>query len=79
MSNMPLLVKLTDAHSRQPSYIDSANIRILTKDAKNPLLTMVITYHQLQTGQQSFEVLESVEECGRLVNAARAGKDLSFN
>lgn len=72
------LIKLTDAASKLPFYIDAANVRAITKNyPKNPLETLVITYGIAAGGQSAaYIVLETPEEAARLVNAGRAGKDL---
>jgi hypothetical protein len=71
-----LLVKLTEASTRQPFFLDAANIRMTTRSAENALVTMVITYTMTQKGPQAYEVLESPEEAARLINAGRLGRDL---
>jgi hypothetical protein len=73
------LVKLTEAATKLAFFLDAANVRMVTKSADNPLVTMVVTYAMTAKGPQGFEILESPEEAARLVNAGRMGKDLPAN
>lgn len=74
-----LLVKLTDQLSKLPFYLDAANIRMVTRNEKNPLETVIQTYSGNQNGPICYGVAEGVEEAGRLINAARTGRDLSVS
>lgn len=74
-----LLVKLTDQRNKLPFYLDATNIRMVTRNEKNLLETVIQSYSGNQNGMFTYVVAETVEEAGRLINAARQGRDLSVS
>jgi hypothetical protein len=74
-----MFVKLTESDSKNEFYIDVRGVRMITRNPKNLIETLLITHFQTAQGVQAIGILESPSEAARLVNAALASKDLTLS
>jgi hypothetical protein len=65
-----VIIKLTLASTRTPIGLRAGDIKQVTKDIENPLVTAVWTGLMTQQGPQAFAVLESIEKVIELANSA---------
>lgn len=69
-----MLVRFTDLNGKFPIYIQAGMITIIQPIPNHILGSHIITNLMTPKGYSSFEVAESIDSAGGLVNAALAGK-----